>query len=848
MGYVFLSKHVDFFSRLLLWYVALTAIFRCPPSRVDLKVDSPKVCGPYLQLRDGLTPHTEPYYNAYLKPYVNQASPYMSKFNEQVYRPVSAFAKQQYGVYGAPRVARLWNYTEAKWVEVFEPQIEAGKEWVTVRYESTLSPYVSQVVAATEPYYDQLKAGLRDAYESTVAAVVPAYEHALPVLQKAYDQGHHIVADLILPYIYWAETSIISFWNRKVWPQLVILYGENVEPQLMRITERLGRYKDGKKLEATIQEMDASSSMSSAISTLSSIASSISSAAAATTQSPDETESAKSVTTSMSEVEIREKIESDLDAWQKKFAKASDKGADDLKERVANITNSLIRHQAHTVGKALIAKLEEHADSAISKLKSKINQVVETLPEDANEDEVETARAAIQSTIRSLGTDVRKKAIAVRDWRTAYNNETISLINEALQSTLDVIDSIRDLGLQEIGMRWAWMEGVTYKDWSRYHELKKTFDEWRKNVEAVALDHEGLLMAKDEGELVYDVAMDIAQDVAIELIRLQKVAEWKINARDSTDDFSNRVVPPKVAQTVQERVEDAAASSQEAAESIINEGSSTTEQALSSMSNLTGEEPTEPIERPASTTSEVLFDTTATAGSVISAGDLKVSDIISDASSTAESISGSVLSAPKKKLDHASSFIVGTPPPYSESLISDSSLCIKSVSPEILEAIPSEETTSTIKSSYSIASEAFPINEASSPIDSISSATSDTIPTEITSSTSKKVFGGVMAVNVEAKQIVLDTPFDDEQSYSDAIARMIENVGEKATDLTKVISDAMLQPTPTQGVVESVTSLASEKYVEAMAAASSVLFGTTPGIFESLSSEMSDRYLQAVTA
>jgi len=105
-----------------------------------------------------------------------------------------------------------------------------------------------------------------------------------------------------------------------------------------------------------------------------------------------------------------------------------------------------------------------------------------------------------------------------------------------------------------------------------------------------------------------------------------------------------------------------------------------------------------------------------------------------------------------------------------------------------------------------------------------------------------------MAVKVEAKQIVLDTPFDDEQSYSDAIAKMIEKAGEKATDLTKAIRDAMLQPTPTQGAVESVTSLASEKYVKAMAAASSVLYGTTPGIFESLSSEMSDRYLQAVTA
>ena len=40
-------------------------------------------------------------------------------------------------------------------------------------------------------------------------------------------------------------------------------------------------------------------------------------------------------------------------------------------------------------------------------------------------------------------------------------------------STLEVLDGIRDLGLQEIGMRWAWMEGVTYKHWAKYHDLKR---------------------------------------------------------------------------------------------------------------------------------------------------------------------------------------------------------------------------------------------------------------------------------------------------------------------------------------------------------------------------------------
>jgi len=585
---------------------------------------------------------------------------------------------------------------------------------------------------------------------------------------------------------------------------------------------------------------------------VSSFASSLNSAAATAIQSPDDTESAKSATTSMSEVEVREKIESDLDAWQRKFARASDKGADDLKERVTDITNTLIRHQAQTVGKALITQLEEQVDSAMPKVKSKINQVVKTLPEDASEDTVEVARSAIHTTIRSLGSDVRKKAIAVRDWRISYDNETISLVNEALQSTLDVIDSIRDLGLQEIGMRWAWMEGVTYKDWSRYHDLKKTFDEWRKNVEAVALDHEGLARAKEEGAAIYDAAMEIAQAAAMELVRLQKVAEWKINARDSSNDFSDRIVPPKAAKAAQdvlEHAKDTATSSQAMVEPIVSEASSVAEEAFCSTSSLVvGEEPTDLIEKAASIVSEVLSAATATIGSVASAGSSKISDAVSEASSAAESIASTVLSAVKKKTDHASSAIVGTPPPHSESPMSEAPLCVESVSPMILEAIHSEEVVSTIESLSSAASEAVPSDEGSSLIDSISSAASDAIPTEAASSASKKVFGGAMAATVEAKQIVLDTPFDDDQSYSDAIVSMIEKAGEKASDLTKAINDALFQPTPTEDPVESVTPLVREKYVKAMAAASSVLYGTTPGNFESLSNEVLDRYLLAVTA
>lgn len=837
--------------RLLLWYVAITAIFFCPASIDDLTDTSPKVCRPYLQLRDAAWPHAEPHYKAYLKPYVDRATPYAHKFHEQVYVPASSFAIDKYNVYGAPRVSQVWNYTEGKWEEVVHPQIEAGRKWTVDRYESTLAPHVNRAIVAAGPYYEQFKTGLGEAYESTATALVPVYESALPYFQRAYEQGHHVTTDIVLPYIYKAEVSTLSFWNRKIWPQLVILYGENVEPQLLRIKERLGRYKDGKKLEAAAESADADSLSTAASSSLSSAASSASSIASAGTGS-EHPESAKPVETEMSEAEIREKIESDLAAWQKKFLKASDKGTEDLKERISEITDKQISFQAHEVGKAHLVKLEEVIDSATSNVKAKLISVVNSLPDDASEEDEDAAHKKIQSAIREQGGKIRTEALKIRDWKIDYDNETSSLVSAALQNTLDVMDSIRDLGLQEIGMRWAWMEGVTYKDWSRYHELKKTFDEWRNKIEDVATEHEGVAKAKEEGETIYDDGMEKASAAASELVRLHKVAEWKIAARDATDDFSDRVVPPRAAKKAQEvldNVEEAVSDSGDKVSSVAAEASDTAGDVLSSLSSLVlGEEPTGTFEKAASSASSALVD----AESAISSGSSRLS-------SSADEVAGTVLSAAKKKTDQASSAIIGTPAPVSEPVLSEASSSAESISSEISQAIPREEASSTISSLYSEASDAVPSEKAADMLDSMSSAASESveaassaIPTEeassVASSASKKVFGGAMAAHVEAKQIVLDTPFDDEQSYSDAIASMISVAGEKASDLTKAISDAMVPTATSQETVESMTSLASEQYVKAMAAASSVLYGKEPGIFESLSSDLADRYLQAVTA
>lgn len=685
-------------------------------------------------------PHIEPHYDAYLKPYVEQARPHVEHYNEKYYAPAVTFAKHNYDVYGAPRVAQLQSHTDEAWKTNVKPRLEIRRQWAMQQYEKNLAPHVHRVVTVTSPYITSTKTRVAEIYDSIL---IPTFERVVPYLKDVYVKGHQVASEIVLPYFHLARQKTLDFVDRNVWPQLVVLYGENVEPQLTKISERLGRYKDSKKLQAAVTEADIPSKPASASSTAKS-------AVNQSTPTPAVEQ----------EVDTREKIQSDLKVWQRKLSKAADKGTEDLQGRIEEITSRQIDNQAHGVGEALVVQLEEMVKSSTSSLMEKINAAVKSLPENADEEDENVAYESILSIIGSTGRTIRDKAQSVRTWKQHYDHDTTALVEAALESTLEVIDNIRDLGLQEIGMRWAGMEGVTYKDWSKYHDLKSTFDEWRGGVEAAARKHKGLAKAQEEGEIVQESAMNAAEKAAKELARLKGVARWKIDARDSSSDFSTRVLPAKAKMVV---------------DNIMNTVSSASEAVGSSIS----------AAMPSSQ------------GTIDSVGSVAASQA-SDISDVVKSRVDSVISAASTKSEEASSLVIGTPVPVSESVMSDVS----------------------------------------------SGAASQA------SAASRKVFGGAMAANVEAKQIILDDEFvDEEDTVSDKVQSIMSVAGDKAADLTNAVNEALQsKPTQTQGNVESATSAAGEQYEKAISAASSALYGTTPGLAESVSSGASEKYAQAVTA
>lgn len=779
------------------------------------------MCKPYLNLRSQVAPYVQPYYDFYAARHVDKARPYVNKFNKQVYAPILEYGRYGYDAYGAPKVEQARAFGQEKWEKTVKPRFDTAQAQVKKQYDSNLAPQVNKVSAAAAPYYTSSR---NNAFQIYSTHLLPALEASRPYVQRTYATGHKLAVQTGIPYAQSAWASTVVFFDRTLWPKLRILYGENVEPQLVRIGERLGRYRDGKRLKAAMEDENSSSQSSSTSSNSSSIVTSVlpSQASSLTTTTGSSTTSSSPTVTPEEEVQqARENIESELRTWQDKFAKAADKGTEDLEERVKEITDRQIKSQVRGVGEALLVQLKETSSSELQNFKKGIIALVKQLPVEHDDTDLGKALLALSRSTRNAGLAVKNKAQALRMWREKYDRETQSLVSAASESTLEVIDSIRDLGLQEIGLRWAQMEGVTYKNWSKYHEVKKTFDEWRRKIEAVAQDHEGLTRSKDASEDLELRAMASAEETAKELARLKEVGQWKIEAGDQSDDFSTKYMSAQVTAAAQKVMEKA---------SVVSEQVVGTSQGI--------------INSVVSQATEQAFKTASRASSVG----------IGTEPGIVERASSSVAGGASVASEEASRAVTGTSLPAPEDVVSAAKDKVNGIASDASEAVVAAPASAP-ESLTSRASEGF--QSVASAISEGTSGSATPLAEDVSSSasamareTSKKVYGGAMAQKVAGQKPILDDVFsdDDDATYSEKMQSMANQAGDKYAEITKAVSEALMKATSTQGTLESASSVADEQYSKALAAASSALYGTETGVVESASSAAAGKYSQAVSA
>ncbi|CAI7638216.1 unnamed protein product [Penicillium glandicola] len=548
----FVRWTVGLIVRLCIWYALVTPFLRCPSHLANLTETSPRVCKPYLIARSHVEPYVTPYYNTYAAPYVDQARPYVEVFNERVYTPASKVARSGYEKYGAPALEQAQAYGVEQWQHQVTPRLQTAQNKVYQLYLTEADPYVQQSVAVVSPYYQRANAAVLTVYQGHL---VPFYAHSKPFIGKAYSMGQSILTTHVMPRAQYTWSSAVYFANSSLWPHITGLYSEQVEPQLVKIGQRLASYREGKRLRAVIEDVDSSTVQLVTSSAIKSQEQIHTTTTVASTSAPQPSAQPTLTPTEQAQ-QAREKIDSDLEQWQGKFSLAADKGIEDLEERIGEIVSALVASSANSHGQSLSTALQSVSAEQISSIKQHINELADSMPEVDDPEIEESTRDLLVREIRTSAISVRDRAHALREWAISFEDELVRRVTAAVDSTLDVLDSIRDLGLQEIGMRWAWMDGVTYKDWAKYHALKAQLEEWRNEIRNVGMNHKAVSDARAVASDILDQGMHEAEQAAREIVRLKDVGIWKIAAREVSDNFETRTEAPPARPKPQEETEE----------------------------------------------------------------------------------------------------------------------------------------------------------------------------------------------------------------------------------------------------------------------------------------------------
>ncbi|KAI0841814.1 hypothetical protein F5Y06DRAFT_260477 [Hypoxylon sp. FL0890] len=569
----FFAWSLSIIARFLTWYSIYTLLFRCPSTLDACTDETPKICKPYFRIKSVVSPHVTPYYDAYAAPYVDTARPYYNTVDRVLITPTRTYAVK----YGGPRVAQAKAISQAKWQENVQPKLSKYQTLAKIQYDQMVAPHIDSISTALSPYYDIARTNALQTYHEFL---LPAYSFVHPYAAQGYNAAHSFTTDTAVPSAVWAWNKTRAFLDSTVWPHLRDVYVMKVEPQLVRIGERLGRYKE-KKIKSTAEEANSPTPKSTFAKPSASISSHTASAAERTIETepstgevehselykeaPEIKVEQKNSHTSQEKRELAAKtVAEDLELWEGKFTKAAEEGAAEIEDRVDEIAARMVERQVNGMGRSLVKQLNETATAELENLKKSIVSIIKQYGDDA-----EKRDEALAAAVRAAGLKIRDKAQDVRTWRQAYEQEAEIAVTKAAQEHYAILQETRDLALQKIGMKWAWMEGVTYKDWKKYHELKARFDEWTDDFKRLIASHPGLLAAQEAGVQIEDEAMSVAQTAAEELGRLKQVGTWKAIAGDTSDSFDSEMTELAAIDVLRRKAASATQNAKSVASSVV---------------------------------------------------------------------------------------------------------------------------------------------------------------------------------------------------------------------------------------------------------------------------------------
>ena len=241
------------YYRLFFWYTLATAVFRCPSNPEELDGLSPRACEPYLTVRTHVEPFVIPYYETYAGPYVDAVRPYAHNFNKNIYSPSKSFVTRTYRDYGAPRLEQGSRFLQMRWEMIVTPWLHSARDSVIRGYGVTVRPYIRRINAVVVPRYQAVTrfiTGLHRAYVS------PLYLRVELGAGKVYNAVDIMFSRYISPWIQRIWSVLATFANDTIRPRVSGVYAENIEPQLVRIGQKLASYREEKVVHRMTDEAE----------------------------------------------------------------------------------------------------------------------------------------------------------------------------------------------------------------------------------------------------------------------------------------------------------------------------------------------------------------------------------------------------------------------------------------------------------------------------------------------------------------------------------------------------------------------------------------------------------------
>ncbi|KAK1777566.1 hypothetical protein QBC45DRAFT_186191 [Copromyces sp. CBS 386.78] len=844
-----IARTFNVVARLVTWYTILTILFRCPASLKECDKSSPRICKTYFELKQTVLPHVEPYYTAYAAPYVDLARPYYHVVDQKAIAPALAYAQ--------PRITKAQAYTKTKWQKTLQPQLVKYQTLARTHYEQSVGPHVKQLSIAAGPYYEIARTNALQTYHGVV---VPSYHYVEPYAHKGYKAASAFAASTVLPSTRWAWHKTSLFLDGTVMPHLRVFYSENVEPQLLKIGQRLGRHTTSNKKSVPKPPVDLSSSKTSTFSkpTQATTAASTPSSHAKSTIKVAAAEEQKVLNSESTEQHVpenhilppevdeqlekedparrsaRETVAADLQDWQERYSKAADQGASEISARIYEITKKMIRRNAKVTGKALLDELQATTVSELVQLRRKIIQIIGAVNKESAS--IDEGRHQITAVVRQAGMSIKERAQEVRTWRENYEAEMQSAITNAAEAHFTILGDIRDLALQKLGMKWAWMDGVTYKDWAKYHELKSRFEDWNNDLKNLIVTHPGLEAAQNEAAAVEEEAMNTAASAAKELARLKQIAVRKLEAGDDSEEFESTV-----AQQAAERVEYA----QDAAASVVSQAGDSVSAAGEKVSEVVGDGVSRAAEVVSEATEAVVGAKDSATDKMEELADEATSPVVEAASSASESVESAtfvVKQSAAAVLSEGAEVVAGS---STETQVAESASVASEKVADVAES--ASEAASTVESRPDLASteilEETPVmvgntteaeKEGPAPVElpveeeEEAEEESDIIVSEIPeppATTVKSAWLGAAAQSVPTRQ-----PIIDEDTYDD----VSEAMEKMRNDVKSVYSSAM--------------SRANNQYSEALSLISAQIRGTPEPAHEQMLASVTQAYSKAMAS